>query len=267
KAKVVDQESYGRRLNYVADMNLAHQAWQSDNHRVLNQLLDAPRDAKLRGFEWHYLRWLAKAEGRRIGPKDPITAVAFDPSGRLLALGVLLGKAGTVQVPVWKSPTPDQPLGELLYSLDGHENVVKSVVFHPKKDLLISADRGGEIRFWDYKNGKRVRMLEGSVPLAVSPNGQILAYVRSDGRMQRWSFATERDIGGAVGSPEANIVGAPGEFAKNKGKVNFGDILKGFGKSRPGETAKTKPKAPDPEPPAKEIPQDSYDGPPIGFEQ
>src|ERR1019366_8696309 len=65
----------------------------------------------------------------------------------------------------------------------------------------------------------------------------------------------------------ANIVGAPGEFAKNKGKVNFGDILKGFGKSRPGETAKTKPKAPDPEPPAKEIPKDSYDGPPIGFEQ
>jgi serine/threonine protein kinase len=53
------QKSDVRRLNYIADMNLAHQAWQNDDFAGLNQFLAGQDDLKLRGFEWHYLRWLA----------------------------------------------------------------------------------------------------------------------------------------------------------------------------------------------------------------
>ena len=74
-----------------------------------------------------------------------------------------------------------------------------------QQHLDIQPRQEGEIRLWDYKNGKRVRMLEGGAPLAVSPNGQLLAYVRSDGRVQRWSFVNEHEIGSLVGSPDLNI--------------------------------------------------------------
>ena len=52
------------RLNYIADMNLAHQAWQHDNFELLEQFLRTHEKSNLRGFEWHYLRWLSKSDGQ-----------------------------------------------------------------------------------------------------------------------------------------------------------------------------------------------------------
>ena len=195
-AKLVDKESYVRRLNYVADMNLAHQAWKNNDFSLLSQLLNDQDDPKLRGFEWQYLRGLANADGRHIGPKDRVTALNIDPSGRLLALGVWLGKEGPAQVQIWKTPSLEKPLGEMIYKLNAAETEITDLAFHPKKDLLVASDRDGEMRIWEFKTNKKPRVLEGSAPLAVSPNGEVLAYVQ-EGRLQRWSFLTERDLNDA----------------------------------------------------------------------
>ena len=83
---------------------------------------------------------------------------------------------------------------------------------------------------WDYKTGKKTRALEGSAPLAVSPNGQLLAFVREDGHLQRWSFVTEREVDFA-GTTETKIPPKGGKGidpGKGKGKspLPFPSILK-----------------------------------------
>jgi WD40 repeat protein len=201
--KLKQQEADVRRLNYIADMNLAHQAWQNDDFHSLQQLLAAQDDVKLRGFEWNYLRWLADADGRRIGPKAEVTAAALDKSGRLLALGVSTG--GAAQIQLWTTPSAEKPTGELAHTLEGS---AKHLAFHPEKNWLIAAD--GDIRILDIKTGKMIRTIDGSGPLAVSANGQMLAFVRPDGRVQRWSFAEQREIGAPLMLPEISS-GDPGK--------------------------------------------------------
>jgi eukaryotic-like serine/threonine-protein kinase len=188
-----EQAAVGR-LSYVADMNLAHQAWQSDNFGLLEQYLAAYEQSDLRGFEWHYLRWLAGTDVRRIGPTDPVTAMTFDQSGRFLALAVA-GPTGC-ELQVWTPPSPDKPRGEMLQSMGiPHENI-KDIAFHPTNtDWLFTSDRAGYIGLWDLKKKEKINTIAGNGPFALSPNGQSLAYVRLDGRIQRWSLSTRGDIG------------------------------------------------------------------------
>ena len=129
KDGLLEQQKKVKRLNYIADMNLAYQAWQTDSFPLLNQYLATYEKSELRGFEWHYLNWLANTDGRRIGPQDPVTALAVASSGRSLALGVWTGKEAQVQV--WTTPTKSKPRGELLHTLLGHAGVVRDIAFHP----------------------------------------------------------------------------------------------------------------------------------------
>lgn len=241
--QLVGEKGQIKKLNYVADMNLAHQAWQNDNFQLLEQYLAPYGDSDQRGFEWHYLRWLSRSDGRRIGPKEPVSTLAFDPSGRLLALGVLTGKEAQIQI--WHAPTDDRPAGALLYSLPGQEDPLTDLAFHPKRELLVAADREGTILLWDYKKGKVIHTISGNGPLAISANGESLAYVRLDGAAQRWSFADKRDIGSpltfAIGSV-ANMASKGRDPAvaferSDKGKMR-GGFDKGSMKGRGSESGK-----------------------------
>ena len=192
-SQLTAQQAHVRRLNYIADMNLAHQAWQHDNFRLLNQLLTAQDDPKLRGFEWHYLRWLAKTDGRRIGPNDPLTAVAFDSTGRLLAFGVATRTGPQIQI--WQSPSHDKPDGELLYTLRGQANIVTDLAFHPRNDWLIASDRQAFIQVWDYKENRELHTIPGVAPFAIRSGGDELAFLSQQGIVQRWSFTSQREVG------------------------------------------------------------------------
>jgi hypothetical protein len=59
-----------RRANYIADMNLAQHAWESNNLVRVRELLDRyrpkPSEDDLRGFEWHYLHRLLHQELRTV---------------------------------------------------------------------------------------------------------------------------------------------------------------------------------------------------------
>jgi WD40 repeat protein len=191
--QLIVEEAAVQRLNYIADMNLAHQAWQNDNFRLLEQYLANHENSNLRGFEWHYLRWLANTDGRRIGPKEAVTVVALDAKGHYLALGVLAGNEAQVQI--WSTPSREKPAGEVVQTLVRQANPVTDIAFHPTKDLLITSDRQGTIQVWDRGKNQKLRDIVGNGPLAVSADGERLAYVRVDGAVQRWSFAQQHDEG------------------------------------------------------------------------
>ena len=59
-----------RRLNYIADMNLARHAWDENNVALAGELLERhrpkPGETDLRGFEWHYLRRLPHRDLRTV---------------------------------------------------------------------------------------------------------------------------------------------------------------------------------------------------------
>ena len=52
--KVEAREAEAAHDLYVANMNLAQQAWEQNNISRLRQLLKATKDSPYRGFEWYY---------------------------------------------------------------------------------------------------------------------------------------------------------------------------------------------------------------------
>jgi eukaryotic-like serine/threonine-protein kinase len=207
------KQAYVQRLNYVADMNLAHQAWQTDNFELLDQFLTAYDNSDLRGFEWHYLRRLSRTDGRRLNPKSKVATMAFDATGRYLAMAVNTDKSWEVQV--WQPPSAKNPAGELLHTL-AVRGMVAEVSFHPDQETLITSDGIGVIAFWNFKKGQRTKTLEGRSPLAVSFDGEQLAYVRPDGAVQRYSFSKETMIGDPL-VYDARNVGGDGSKGRTKG--------------------------------------------------
>jgi hypothetical protein len=82
---------------YVADMQLAHRAWQERRILRMQSLLDAhqpqPGQPDLRGWEWFYLRSFCFGERSTFrGHTSYVGCVAWRPDGRRLASA---GKDGT----------------------------------------------------------------------------------------------------------------------------------------------------------------------------
>ena len=102
------------------------------------------------------------------GHEGPVNAVGFSPDGKLLAVGTgVPKKSGVVQV--W-----DATAGKPTYKLEGHEDVVTCVLFHPKTNHLASGGADKKIRVWDLDEKKALYTDEHSEPLralVISPDG------------------------------------------------------------------------------------------------
>jgi len=102
------------------------------------------------------------------GHDGPVNAVAYSPDGKLLAAGTgVPKKSGVVQV--WDAGT-----GRPAYKLEGHEDVVTCVVFHPKTNHLASGGADKKIRVWDLGEKKTMYTDEHSEPLqtlVIGPDG------------------------------------------------------------------------------------------------
>ena len=170
-------------------------------------------------------------EGKTIGAwlaHSWVTAVAFPPSGRLLASGhddgsvalwefdqgeavlLLEGHAQSVSalafspdgqrlasagedrvIHIW-----DVSSGELIGSLPGHTDRIPALAWHPDGRYLVSAGWDTTARVWDTTKFVPVILLNGHVgqvhALAFSPDGQRLACADSDCSVRIWDFATKR---------------------------------------------------------------------------
>jgi eukaryotic-like serine/threonine-protein kinase len=129
---------------YIADINLAHQAVKDGNFRRAVQLLEKhkprPNEPDLRGFEWRYLAQLCQGNPRvQLPPEDgSIHSVAFSPNEEWIAVG-LREKLDIFNAQA-KTMVKSVPKGGM------------SVAFLPSGKELVAISLSGTIRVWDTSN-------------------------------------------------------------------------------------------------------------------
>ena len=193
-----------RRL-YVAEMNLAQQAWEESNIPVLTEHLASQRpasnlDPDLRGFEWYYLDRLLASDLRTLrGTSRPLLALAYNPDGRTIAAG---GHDKTIRI--W-----DAGSGKLVRALSGHTGMIAAIAFSPDgrklasagKDGLVlmegevrSPDKDNVLRLWDVDSGREISTLRRTIQYAngivFGADGNTLVVVGSgDHSVELWDLA------------------------------------------------------------------------------
>ncbi len=120
------------------------------------------------------------------GHTDWVISVAFSPDGKYLATG---GRYADGTVRVWNPRS-----GELVHVLAGQINRIDSVVFSPDSKRLFSAD-DKYVAVWDVDSGRQVYTLEGTDPMALSPDGRTLltGNLNQDGYIIWNSFSRDMD--------------------------------------------------------------------------
>jgi eukaryotic-like serine/threonine-protein kinase len=124
-----------------------------------------------------------------------ITAVAYDPAGRLLATatGNPTRPQVTGQVKIWEPAT-----GRLLHTLTGHSGGVGGLAFAPDGHVLATGAYGGVVTLWDPATGEARTTLpapRGGGPvtgLAFSPDGRRLAAARLTRVVSVWEQPAEQ---------------------------------------------------------------------------
>src|SRR5438093_7442117 len=91
--QVAQEKKVAERLLYVADMNLAHQAFEAGNVVRAKSLLEShrpkPGAEDLRGFEWYHVNYLCQDDPARTlrGHDAAVNSVAVSLDGKLVASG------------------------------------------------------------------------------------------------------------------------------------------------------------------------------------
>jgi WD40 repeat protein len=118
-----------------------------------------------------------------------VFSLSFSPDGNLLAAGDVNG-----DVSVWHVQNNQHFL-----SCKGHTTGVRSVVFSPNSQILVSGSDDHTIRFWELSTGKCFRVLYSKdssrvLSIAFSPDGETLASGKNDRTIELWEVKTGRDL-------------------------------------------------------------------------
>jgi WD40 repeat protein/transcriptional regulator with XRE-family HTH domain len=118
------------------------------------------------------------------GHTDEIRAIAFDPTGRLLASG---SEDQTIRL--WDTGT-----GVCLAVLVGHTDWIRSIAFSPDGHLLASCSEDQTVRLWNVETGTCCQILHGHTKrvrsIAYSPQGNLLASGGDDNTICLWDTQT-----------------------------------------------------------------------------
>jgi WD40 repeat protein/tRNA A-37 threonylcarbamoyl transferase component Bud32 len=135
----------------------------------------------------HLLDAATGAEIRRLsGHQNPVRAVAFGPTGRLLASGDGdIGRDDAGEVRIW-----DVATGAALHTFHGHTGPVLRVAFSPNNTRLASASQDHTVKLWDLASGQEVLTLHAHTDtvrcVAFSPDGRRLASAGADRAIRVW---------------------------------------------------------------------------------
>jgi WD40 repeat protein/serine/threonine protein kinase len=161
------EKAEARHLLYVANMNLAHQAWEQQLISRLRQLLKDTESYQDRGFEWFYWQRQAHLALHTLrGHKDTVTAVAFSPDGRRIVTG-----SSDYTAKVWDADT-----GRELFTLKGHSYWVNCVAYSPDRKRIVTGSNDRTAKVWDAVSGRELLTLKGHTSavcsVAFSPDAQ-----------------------------------------------------------------------------------------------
>jgi WD40 repeat protein/serine/threonine protein kinase len=192
----LERERALRRLLYVQNVHLAHEAWQAGDLARMSELLDRdkspPAGDDPRGFEWHYLKALLDGTPRVLAcekeaHKGGAYCVTWAPDGRTL---VSCGNDGFVRL--WEPET--LALRAAWPAHDGKE--VNIALFSPPDGRgLATASDDHTVRLWTLpEQTLRVPPLGGHGDevgsMAFAPDGKTLAASGRDGVVRLWDVAT-----------------------------------------------------------------------------
>jgi len=130
-----------------------------------------------------------------IQPRQPvkplISALAFSPDGKLLALGSFK------EVRLVEPQT-----GRLVATLPGEAEDVRAVAFSPDGKLLAAAGglpaRGGEVKIWDVARRAELRVIAGHADciyaVEFSPDGKSIATASYDKLIKLWDVESGKEI-------------------------------------------------------------------------
>ena len=152
-------------------------ASQSDDHRV--RLWDVSTRGNIATFKLPY-----------------VYSLFFTPDGTLLAASAALDGTARINNTL---RLRDVLTGENIATLEGHTDLISSVVFSPDGTLLASGSGDKTVRLWDVSTGENIATLEGHWSqvnsVAFSPDGMVLASGGySDGVVNLWDVSTRTNI-------------------------------------------------------------------------
>jgi serine/threonine protein kinase len=183
---------------YTAHMNLAKHAWDEAAVSRALELLEGhrpkPGEPDLRGFEWHYLNRLCRADRLLTlkAHKGGVWPVAFSPDGKRLFSGSMLtvfasGERAEPELKVWDAQT-----GQELPFLKGG---ARSVAFSPDGKRGASRTSDNTVKVWDAQTGQELLTLKGGGrSLAFSPDGKRLASASVVGTVKVWDAQTGQEL-------------------------------------------------------------------------
>ena len=115
----------------------------------------------------------------------PYPAVMAIPNSKTPSSPLLASGSSDSTIKLWETST-----GNLIHTLTGHTDWVKSVAISPDGQILASGSRDNTIKLWQPFSGKLIRTLEGHSKgvwfVAISPDGQTLASASSDNTIKLW---------------------------------------------------------------------------------
>lgn len=150
-----------------------------------------------------------------------------------IILGVILAETSAISQEVLQDKS-------YLHSTDiglslGHSSRIKSVVFSPAGDVLISAGEYDAIKFWDVQTGDWIKTLiapngAGVLAMALSPDGKILASRNSDQTVKLWDVQTGKmkiELAIPLDNSETVAFSSDGKMVASGGNIYKGLKAKG----------------------------------------